>query len=72
MSATSTGKWDINPGLRDSCLIHSSGIKNMPLSLIVPARQKYETAPWNMKFGPMFQLWRNNWQGITPKPNTAK
>lgn len=51
----------VNPGLRDSCLIHSSGIKNTPLSLIVPASHKYETAPWNMKFGAVFQLWQNNW-----------
>lgn len=35
----------VNPGLKDSCLIHSSGIKNMTLSLTVPANHKYETAP---------------------------
>lgn len=39
------GSETVNPGLRDSCSIHSSGIKNMPLSLIVQASHKYETAP---------------------------
>lgn len=58
----------VNPGLRDSCLIHSSGNKNMPLSLIVPASHKYETAPWTMKFGPMCQLWRDPGRESSPNP----
>lgn len=32
------GSEKVNPGLKGSCLIHSSGNKNMPFSLISPSR----------------------------------
>lgn len=66
--AAALGSGKVNPGLRGSCLIHSSGNKNMPLSFKVPASHKYGTAPWNMKFGPMFWLWRESGRESSPTP----